>query len=248
MDSNGGGYPMGGMGIDPGLLALMKNGGNDDKTLWLFLLLLLYGRKGFGGGYDGEGVRTPATYADLAATQNSLQNCMTAFSNETARQFADSQMQASNIAQSQERDIFATQASIANASNNNLMGQKDLASQLAACCCDLRVGQQATINAIDKCCCENQNAIALQTNQLQQTMCDNTQKILDQQTNLRISQLETELGICRDNLSNAQQTATLQASIREACCQPCQPCHPHPWPWWGQQGNGNGNGGPPGPP
>lgn len=247
MDNSGGGY--GSMGMDPGLLALMQQGnaGGGGGFQWAYWLpwLLIFGRRGFG--FDGEGgggVRTPATYADLSATQNALQGCFNAFANETARQFADSQMQASNIAQSQERDIFATQASIANASNNNLMGQKDIMAQLAACCCDLRVGQQSTINAIDKCCCETQNAIAIQTNQLQRTMCDNTQKILDQQTAMRISELETNLGICRDQLSNAQQTATLQASIREACCQPCQP---HPWWPWMNQGNG-GNGGPPGPP
>jgi len=136
--------------------------------------------------------------------------------------------------------------------NTICMGQKDIAAQLASCCCDIQLGQKdainaidktgcATVNAVDRCCCDTQNAIQQQTFQLSQVMRDEGNATRALITDNRLQDLQTQLQVCRDENSNLRQTNVLSAQIREACCQPCRPCHPH----WPPQGNGQGNNGGP---
>jgi hypothetical protein len=281
-------------GIDPNLLlAKMGEGNNnDDKSWWLILLLLLYGRKGFGSGdEDGTGIRTPATLADLNATQNSLQSCMTAQTQALSERTLDITRDQATNALRNETGQMALQQAIAAANAQNLVGQKDITATLAECCCNLGISikdvertisdqccetrnainvqglqnlnaintqglqtQNAiqyqglnTVNAIEKCCCDTQNAIALQTNTLERAICNDGQLTRSLITDNRMQDLQTQLGICRDENSNLRQTVALSEQINRVCgppprCHPVDPCpHPH-------HGGGRGNGGPPGPP
>lgn len=236
-------------GIDPGLVALMKENGNDDKTLWLFLLLLLYGKDGFGGGGDGR-CCPPVTLEQLNDAQNAVQNQL----QNTNQNANDHFLQASDTAArnqlSNETNAMAIQGSIASAHGTVMNGQKDITAAIAQCCCDnllsqkdtqkaIELGACETTRAIEKCCCETQNSIALQTNTLATAICEDGNKTRALITDNRMQDLQAQLQICRDENSNLRQTELLSQRIREACCQPCQPCHPHP--------HGNG-GGPPGPP
>ena len=243
-------------GLDPNLLLAQmgKDGNGDDKTLWLFLLLLLYGKDGFGG--RGEGVRDAASLADLNALQNSLQNCMVANTNAISERTLDiTRDQASNALRN-ETGQSQILASVAATNSANISGQKDLSAAIAKCCCDNLLSQKdtqriisdtscETQRAIERCCCDTQNAIAMQTHAITTAICNDGQLTRALITDNRMQDLQTQLSDCKTANSNLQQTVQLTEQIRNACCQPCQPCHP-----WGMahppvNGNGNGNGGPP---
>jgi hypothetical protein len=239
-------------GIDPGLVALMKDSNGDDKTLWLFLLLLLYGKDGFGGGAGGQ-CCPPVTLEQLNDTQNAIQNqtsqrfdAQTGHLNQmqnaiTERTLDITRDQAANAFRNETGQALIGRA-IADAATANQLGQKDLTAAIAACCCDNLLAQKDTQRAIADCCCQTKNSIAMQTQVLSQQICNDGDKTRALITQNKIDELQAQLTDQKLANSNLAQTTQLQASIREACCQPCQPCHPHPW--W--HGNG-GNGGPPGP-
>lgn len=237
-------------GIDPNLLlAQVGNGKDDDKTLWLFLLLMMFGKdNGFGGG--SSNCCPPVTLEQLNDTQNAIQN-------QTAQRF-DAQLNQMNQAQNAitERTLDITRDQAANAFRNeagqaliggaiadsasqNQLGQKDITAAIAQCCCDNLLSQKDTQRAIADCCCQTQNSIAMQTQVLSTQICNDGDKTRALITANKIDELQAQLTDQKLANSNLHQTTVLQASIRDACCQPCRPCHPHPWP---------DNGGPPGPP
>ena len=230
-------------GIDPGILALMKdNNGDKDNTLLVVLLLLFGGGLGGVGRRDGEGVRDAASLADINALQNSLQNCMVANTNAVSERTLDiTRDQASNALRNESgQNLIQTQ--MAMASNQALMGQKDITAGIADCCCQNLIQQKETQNRIDKCCCETQNSILMQTQVLSTQICQDGDKTRALITQGEIDRLQAQLTDQKVANSNLMQTTHLDASIRAACCQPCQPCHPpHPWH---PAGNGNGNGAP----
>jgi hypothetical protein len=226
-------------GIDPGLVALLKDNNGDDKTLWLFLLLLLYGKDGFGGRAGGE-CCPPTTLEQLNDAQNAIQNGQIALSNRIGDQTSNIIRDIGNLANTTAAHTAGIQAGVDTASNLNLLGQKDLSAAIAECCCQnllsqkdtqkaIEVGTCETTRAIEKCCCENQNAIAMQTQVLSQQICQDGDKTRALITQNKIDELQAQLTDAKLANSNLSQTGVLQQSIREACCQPCRPCHPHPW-------------------
>lgn len=246
-----GGTPM--EGLDPNLLfAQMGKNGDDDKTLWLFLLLLLYGKDGFGRGSGGE-CCPPVTLEQLNDAQNAIQAAQMANTNSITERTLDITRDQSENARRAENGIRDLMSSIAATHGQTLLGQKDLTAAIAECCCNnllsqkdtqkaIELGASETTRAIEKCCCETQNAIAMQTQLLSQQICQDGDKTRQLITQNKIDELQAQLTDAKLANSNLSQTGILQQSIRDACCQPCQP-HPHPW-WLFQ----NGNGGPPGPP
>lgn len=246
-------------GLDPNLLlAQMDKGNGDDKTLWLFLLLLLYGKDGFGGkGADqyGAGVCCPpVTLEQMNDMQNAIQSGQVALSNRIGDQTSNIIRDIGNSSQSNADGFARICEATQSASNLNQIGQKDLTAAVAKCCCDNLLQQKETQgainyqacetrNSIEKCCCETQNAIALQTNAITTAICNDGQATRALITDNRMQDLQSQLQIARDENSNLRQTEVLSSRIREACCQPCQPIHPHHG--WHGGGGGNGNGGPP---
>jgi hypothetical protein len=184
IDSAGGG--MGGLG---GL------GGGGSLPLWLLLFLGIGGKD---GGLFGGGGNQAAGF--VAGENTSKLDCLTQGQNNLADQL---RQQTDNFRfdglnnQISELAGIARDGQAAAAANAN-----DLARQLAECCCDLKVGQQAT-----------QTAIAMQTNDLVTNATANTQRLVDLITansieakNDRISELERQ-----------SQTSTLAAIIRDQC-------------------------------
>lgn len=238
-------------GIDPGIVALLKDNNGDDKTLWLFLLLLLYGKDGFGGGGSGR-CCPPVTLEQLNDAQNAI-------TNQTSQRFDSQTSQIMGMQNAiTERTLDITRDQAANAFRNetgqnsilaavtasnaqNLTGQKDITAAIAQCCCDNLLQQKETQNRIDRCCCETQNSIAMQTQLLSRQICEDGDKTRTLITQNKIDALQAQLTDAKMANNNLSQTTVLQQSIRDACCQPCRPCHPHPW-WHGNSED------PPGPP
>jgi hypothetical protein len=223
--------------IDPGLLALMDKGkgkGTDQSTL-ILLLLLLGGRRGFlGGDYDGAGIRSNATQADVASQTQW-----------TSSQFANVMRDLSDIRNSGDVSALNITNSIQQAQNILSQGHAQIERAICDCCCKLGVSIKdveravevgncntvnavertglATINAIEKCCCENRLAISEQTNTLANAICTEGQKTRALITDNRMQDLQQTLTDCKLNLSNTQQTIEINKAIQEACG-----CNPHP--------------------
>lgn len=190
-------------GIDPGLVALLKdNNGGDEKSWWLILLILLMGRKdGLGGGEAS--CCPPVTLEQLNDAQNAIQNGQIALSNRIGDQTA-------NII----RDLGASSAqsaagfsrvceSIQAANSNNLIGQKDLTAQIADCCCRLGLSIKDVERAISDSCCETRNAINVQGLQTQNAI------------NLQSCETRNAIERCCCDITNglAMQTNVLQQAI-----------------------------------
>lgn len=259
-------------GLDPNLLfaQMGKDSNGDDKTLWLFLLLLLYGKDGFGRGSGGE-CCPPVTLEQLNDAQNAIQAAQMANTNSITERTLDITRDQSENARRAENGVRDLMSSIAATHGQTLLGQKDLTAAIAECCCNNLLSQKdtqkeiialrgdatlqacETRNAIDKCYCETNNNMlrgfadvnnnmAMQTQVLTQQGTANTQRILDAINQNRIDELQAQLTDAKLANSNLVQTNQINQKIQDSCCQPCQP---HPHPWWLFQG---GNGGPPGPP
>lgn len=88
-------------------------------------------------------------------------------------------------------------------------GQFDLATQLAACCCDLKTGQL-----------ETNNAIAMQTNELNVNASNNTQKLLDAINTQNTAILEADNSRLREQLNRSEIIAAVTAQ-----CGPKSECN-----------------------
>lgn len=238
-------------GIDPNtLLAMMNKGDNngDDKTLWLFLLLLMFGKDGLGGKNGcGDTCCPPVTLEQMNDMQNALGAQLTNNNNNSNDHFLQANDTAARNQLANSLASSETRAAIADSASQNLIGQKDISAAIAQCCCDNLLSQKdtqriisdtacQTQRAIDQCCCETQNSIAMQTQVLSRQICEDGDKTRALITQNKIDELQAALTDSKLANSNLSQTTLLQQSIRDACCQPCQPCHPHPWP------NGGGGG------
>jgi hypothetical protein len=263
------------MGIDPNLLlAKMDNGRDDDKTLWLFLLLLLYGRRGFGGQDDGGGVRSPATLADLNAAQNAVGANILDINRDIAASSLRNETGQQTIQQIMQRccaDLLKGQCDVTSrvdaAAFALANGQKDLCKNIADCCCQLGIsikdveravadcccqlgiGQKELQNALERCCCETQNQLQMGFAGVQNAICKQTFELGDKIhaeaeatraliTQNRMDDLQRQLEVCRDELSNERQTQQIAAIVRDQCG------HHH----WGRGGGGYEYGPPWGPP
>lgn len=249
-------------GIDPNLLlAKMSNGEEDDKTLWLFLLLLLFGKDGFGSG-AAAGVRDTASLQDLNAAQTALTQAiansvaaMTERTNDITRDQAANalrnetgQARISELVQnccfSLQNGQCSVKEAVAAVGTQMGFGLKDVEKAICDCCCKLGIGQAELQNALERGLCETQNMIQMGFAQTNNAICSQTAEIkqaihTDGEatraliTQNRMDDLQAALQVERDRNSNLRQTAEIAEIVR-------QQCHPHHW--WG-----NG-GGPPGPP
>lgn len=182
-----------------------------------------------------------ATNNNNNASDHFLQSSDTAARNQLASQLSASGIE-SAIAAANSQNLVGQKdltAAIAQCCCNLGLSIKDVEKEIAASCCETRnainvQGLQTqnaiqfqgmnTVNAIDKCCCETQNSIAIQTTAITQAICNDGQATRTLITDNRMQDLQSQLGISRDDNSNLRQTAILSEQIRAACCQPCQPC------------------------
>lgn len=174
-------------GIDPNVLAMMKNndGFGDNGMWWIFILLLFgfWGGNGFGGfgGNNGAGIpnqinndaNTGLLMQALNGNKDAINQLATTFNCTTGRiEQAICALQGGidKVA----GDVKFTSAQVINAIQ---AGNCQLGAQLASCCCDL----QATLstqfcnvqNAITQQGFQNQLATVNQTNTLQNQMNSN---------------------------------------------------------------------------
>lgn len=176
------------------------NGNSWNNPMWL-LWALMFGN----GGYGFNGNRGGLQGAEIMGEINSLRE---------------------QIADNHNADItnagIGGVAQAVNAANvGNLLGQKDMAAQIASCCCDIKSNILNQTNQIQSRVDQLANgvtqgfasigyALSQQTNELKTNETANTQRILD-----RMCQAETQA--LRDRLAQAsqnEQTAYLISQLK----------------------------------
>lgn len=199
------------------------NGWADGSEAWLILLFLLFGwgRNGFGGGYGGGQGGVGENYVlatDFATIERKLDTVNSGLCDgfyAMAQQFSNTNQNIFNGNAALQQTLCQgfsgiNQAIVTNGYETRL-GVNSIASQLAACCCDIR--QQ-----ISDCCCTTQRGIeginynmAMNTNAIQQTLCNNTRDIIENQ-NANYRAIHEELVANKLEAKN-DRIAELQAQV-----------------------------------
>lgn len=215
-------------GIDPSVLACMKNNNGFGEGGWFMWIIFLFFLMGWGG--NGWNNRN-GNQSDWLASQ--LNND---YGRDVLLQAVNGNGNAiSQLATTLNCDINSVQAALNNISNavgmngqqiiNSIqMGNNQLASQLAQCCCDnkLLATQQGYENRIamqEQSCMlggkidNSANVIsaqiAAQTNFLSDKFCDLEKREMQS----KIDSLREERSTLLSNISNAQQTAAIQQYV-----------------------------------
>ena len=200
--------------------------------IWMILLFALFGGNGFGGWGRGTGTFTDFltnefVYTNLNSTLNNNFQTLTQSGQATRELIGQTARQIDNgICQLGYQGLQNTNILERQLCDNRFdtqMGFKELSSQMADCCCDLK-----QINL------ENRYISAQQTCDIIRAGEANTQRILDYLTNNKIEQLRTDLQSANLALQNNAQTRTLIDSLR-----PCPtPAYVVPNPCTGYYGFG----------
>lgn len=215
-------------GIDPSVLACMKNNNGFGEGGWFMWIIFLFFLMGWGG--NGWNNRN-GNQSDWLASQ--LNND---YGRDVLLQAVNGNGNAiSQLATTLNCDINSVQAALNNISsavgmngqqiiNSIQMGNNQLASQLAQCCCDnkLLATQQGYENRIamqEQSCMlggkiDNSTnvisaQIAAQTNFLSDKFCDLEKREMQS----KIDSLREERSTLLSNISNAQQTAAIQQYV-----------------------------------
>lgn len=215
-------------GIDPSVLACMKNNNGFGEGGWFMWIIFLFFLMGWGG--NGWNNRN-GNQSDWLASQ--LNND---YGRDVLLQAVNGNGNAiSQLATTLNCDINSVQTALNNISNavgmngqqiiNSIqMGNNHLASQLAQCCCDnkLLATQQGYENRIamqEQSCMlggkiDNSTnvisaQIAAQTNFLSDKFCDLEKREMQS----KIDSLREERSTLLSNISNAQQTAAIQQYV-----------------------------------
>ena len=222
-------------------------GSDGDNAWWIILFLLFgFGRNGFGGGFGGgSGVGENYVLAtDFATIERKLDSVNSGLCDgfyAMAQQFSNTNQNIFNGNAALQQTLCqgfngVNQAIVTNGYETRL-GVNNLASQLAACCCDIRT-------QIADCCCTTQRGLdginynmAINTNALQQTLCNNTRDIIEnananyraiheelvsnklEAKNDRIAELQAQVSKLQLAASQEKQnnylTATMDANVAE---------------------------------
>ena len=215
-------------GIDPSVLACMKNNNGFGEGGWFMWIIFLFFLMGWGG--NGWNNRN-GSQSDWLASQ--LNND---YGRDVLLQAVNGNGNAiSQLATTLNCDINSVQTALNNISsavgmngqqiiNSIQMGNNQLASQLAQCCCDnkLLATQQGYENRIamqEQSCMlggkidNSANVIsaqiAAQTNFLSDKFCDLEKREMQS----KIDSLREERSTLLSNISNAQQTAAIQQYV-----------------------------------
>lgn len=190
-------------GIDPGLLALLNNGGgfgNNGYWIWILFMWMIWGGNGnWGNGFGGNNGLLSNQLFNTEGRDMLLQ---------AINGRADALGQLANITHTSvetvKDGIFALQNAINQTSNQ--VGMSGLQTINAIQAGDANIAQQ-----ICSCCCENRLAIANQTNAIQASMAANhAAATLQAANNQAATQLQMANIESADQLAICQQTTTLQ--------------------------------------
>lgn len=203
--------------------ALMGNRYGDgwsNNPLYLFMMMFLFGNNWNRGGGCGN-----LQDAELMSRINSLSQQVSdnQNTNQLGNAITSNHDFLHSFANAVNMGFAGNGQAINNASMNNIMGQKDMAAQMASCCCDIKsniLGQtNSLMSRIDQLAngmTQGFSAVAYaqaqQTNTLQNTANANTQRIIDHLN-------EHEKGELRDKIfamSQEAQTASIVAQLKPA--------------------------------
>ena len=185
-------------GIDPGLLALLNNGGgfggNNAYWIWFMFLWMIWGGNGnFGNGFGGN---SNGFLASQLANNEGRDLLLQAINGR-----ADALGQIAGITntgvETVKNGIFALQSAIQNVGQQ--VGMSGLEVQNA-----IALGNASLAQQLCNCCCENRLAILNQTNALQSQMATNHAA-----TTLQAAQAEAadQLAVCRQTNELSTQAA-----------------------------------------
>ena len=205
-------------GIDPSIMAMMNQngsgfGGQNGMFMMLFLLLLLgrNGLNGLGGGGELNTVANNELLMNAINGNNSAIRDLASATN-TSTQAVQSALSAMNtqLAQIGGQIGLSSQQVI----NSIQMGNANLASQLASCCCDIRT----TVNEQGF---QNRLAEQAQTSQLLTAMNANHRETMQGFADLQIRNLQDKLELSRERntqltgeISNLRQTGEVYAMLQ----------------------------------
>lgn len=225
-------------GIDPGLIALMKDrtagGWGADGGIWLILLFLfLLGGNGFNrGGPAGD----PAGVDRTIFNQSNYDNLMTAISTNGTRQDAA----ISQLAQNLNVDNTAISNALASVDKEIAINRGDIKSAIQSCCCNIRTEMQslnaasnlqaaqnhdATMSAIqdakyhitERTAATNalvQDKFAEQTLQIQQAFANQNSYLAEQFCAIRNREDARTIQDLRDKLNEQRQQANTLAIVQ----------------------------------
>ena len=231
-------------GIDPGVLALMNNGGmGSNNGWWLIFVLLLWGRNGWGGYGGGDGsVSVPQMLSNAegrdylmqaingnSAAVNSLASTLNCDINsvKTALNAIQSSICSvgNQVGMSGQQIINAVQA-----------GNTGIIQQLCNCCCDVKnlvntQGYEARINNLQQSQLIQNGfnqigyASAEQTCALKQNANDNTNAIIakldaieDSRKDREIATLTAQLTACNSRAERQAELAPIYKSLNDIQC------------------------------
>ena len=168
--------------------------GGENGVWWVIIFLIFvlggFGRNGFGGGFGGNsggGIGENYVLAtDFATIERKLDSVNSGLCDgfyATAQQFSNTNQNIFNgnaaLQQTLCQGFSGINQGIVTNGYETRLGINSLASQLAACCCDIRT-------QIADCCFTTQRGIdginynmAMNTNAIQQTLCNNTRDIIE---------------------------------------------------------------------
>lgn len=142
------------------------NGNSNGMNNWMnnpfmYLIWLAYmGNGGFGLGNRNNGAVDATQNAEVMAQLNSLREQIQDNQNTNAIQSSvnDNASALNNINNGMGLGFASTTAGINSASMNNVIGQKDMASQMASCCCDIKSNILNQTNALQSQMASNHSA------------------------------------------------------------------------------------------
>jgi hypothetical protein len=180
-------------GIDPGLLALLNNGGGFGNNNWVWLMFLWmmwgYGGNGWGNGFGGNnGTGFLANQLNNDAGRDLLLQAI----NGRADALGQLAQITNSSVETVKNNLFAIQSAIQTVGSQ--IGMSGLEVQNA-----IMSGNAAISSQLAQCCCENRLAICNQTNTLQSQAAANHAA-----TQLQMAQIEAA-----DQLAVCQQTNAL---------------------------------------
>lgn len=215
-------------GIDPNVLACMRNNNGFGEGGWFMWIIFLFFLMGWGGnGWNGRN----GSQSELLSSQ--LNND---YGRDVLLQAINGNGNAvSQLATTLNCDINAVQASLNNISNsvglsgqqiiNSIqMGNSQLASQLAQCCCDnkLLATQQGYENrlAMQEQTCNLGSRIDNGTNAISAQIAAQTTFLGDKFCDLEKREMQSKIDALREerstllnNINNSQQTAAIQQYV-----------------------------------
>lgn len=187
-----------------------NNAWMNNPFMYLIWLAFFGGGNGFGFGRNGQGLQD----AEIVGQLNAIRQTMA--DNQNANSLG------AGIAGNHEQ-LHGIMQAICNASTANQMSLKDLAAQMAACCCDQKTTVLNQTNQLQAMLASLGNSMQQGFAQVgyatQQQTCDitkacneNTQRILDRMCCNEVQDLRDKLAQASQNA----QTATILAAIPKA--------------------------------